>query len=230
MPANFVETLKYLAKTIPTDYPSALVDTTPEASSPCQTGQTQDSTREIFFDLVKHEKLTLEGVLPPLQGTVFGLIVAGRLCHQRQSAANTHFCGFVAPTDDTLQDLLKKCWELETFPREFTHRRDDSGIYVVFLPTKPSVAQLGDSEKMARQRFNFLEKRMLRPPELRAEYSKFMNEYLRLGHRTEVEPDAACSQHNSPSYHIMQFFDPTASPRNFAWYSTHRRRQVPVCP
>jgi hypothetical protein len=225
MASNFVEKLEFIIKTIPNEYPSTFVDTKkwkiPAHIKLADPGFGKPGPidlllgAEIFFELLTHEKVNLDGALPPLQGTVFGWIVAGRLYHHRQTPENDQF-GFVATTDDLLHDSVRKFWELENTPTKNaltveerqveqhfieTHRRDASGRYVVSLPTKPSIAQLGDSEKMARRRFTCLEKRLLRHPELKIEYANFMEEYIRLGHMAEAAPNT-CGAPNPRSYFL----------------------------
>ena len=67
-------------------------------------------------------------------------------------------------------------------------RRDNSGRFIVRLPTKlQSINLLGDSYEIAKRQFLALEKRLLNNPKIHADYIRFLNEYLALGHMREVE-------------------------------------------
>ncbi|XP_050065913.1 uncharacterized protein LOC126554977 [Aphis gossypii] len=64
--------------------------------------------------------------------------------------------------------------------------RDEDGRFVVQLPKKSTVNELGATLSMATSRFLSVERRLQRDEALRAEYLKFMNEYIALGHMKEV--------------------------------------------
>lgn len=55
-----------------------------------------------------------------------------------------------------------------------TVRRDDTGRFIVTIPFKSSLKELGNSRDIARRRFESLERRLLREPELRQENNKFL--------------------------------------------------------
>ncbi|CAG9138263.1 unnamed protein product, partial [Plutella xylostella] len=74
--------------------------------------------------------------------------------------------------------------ECEASFSEHTSRNAD-GRFVVTIPLKESPDVLGDSYNMARRRFMSLEKRFERDPVLKEHYTKFMQEYIDLGHMTE---------------------------------------------
>jgi len=65
-------------------------------------------------------------------------------------------------------------------------RRSEDGRFVLRLPTKPEIQNLGDSLAMATSRFINIERRLQRDEQLRVEYVKFMKEYLDMGHMQEV--------------------------------------------
>ncbi|XP_033239700.1 uncharacterized protein [Drosophila pseudoobscura] len=78
-------------------------------------------------------------------------------------------------------------WCEEHFKR--THIRQRNGKYLVRLPLKrlfdPSQV-LGKSRQIAMNRFQMLQRRFQRQPELQAKYSEVMNEYFQLGQVTKV--------------------------------------------
>lgn len=72
---------------------------------------------------------------------------------------------------------------------EKTHKRLTSGNYEVQIPFKNNVKtpELGDSRKAALATFFHLEKRFEKNLKLKTEYTKFINEYLSLGHMQLAE-------------------------------------------
>jgi hypothetical protein len=77
--------------------------------------------------------------------------------------------------------------------------RGDAGRFRVRLPIRKDVGELGDSLTFANQDLRYMERRLLRNPDLKNEYVKFMDEYLRLGHMERVDP----ADHHRP--HIRPF-------------------------
>jgi len=57
----------------------------------------------------------------------------------------------------------------------------------VKLPLSDSPDTLGDSYHTARAKFLTLEQRLLKQPQLKKDYSQFLDEYLQLGHMTPVD-------------------------------------------
>nr|XP_043068771.1 uncharacterized protein LOC122321876 [Drosophila bipectinata] len=114
-----------------------------------------------------------------------------------------------SPTTTTLfstcniDSTLQRFWEIEevssyarkdpdedTVDKHFleTHKRDNDGKYIVELPFKTANPKFADTLQGAQARFMAVEKRLQRNPDLREKYVKFMQEYLSLGHMTEVKP------------------------------------------
>ncbi|XP_036344475.1 uncharacterized protein LOC118753713 [Rhagoletis pomonella] len=105
--------------------------------------------------------------------------------------------------DCTLNDLVKRFWEVEGHTTENVkrtkedlaceehfnnnYRRVSSGEYSVSLPFKSSPSQLGDSYLQAVRRFQNLEKRFAHKPDLKKQYSAFVTEYAQLEHMSLVE-------------------------------------------
>lgn len=102
-----------------------------------------------------------------------------------------------------LDSSLRRFWEIEELPfsRALTEEErlceqifDDttirltSGKYSVSLPFKREVQGFFNMRKVALSRFNMLERRLSKNVDLRAEYISCMEDYLNLGHMTEVDP------------------------------------------
>ncbi|XP_071036456.1 uncharacterized protein [Parasteatoda tepidariorum] len=101
-----------------------------------------------------------------------------------------------------LESQLRAFWELESIPQTELRTKDEadcesfydstvtwsSGRYTVRLPFK-SHNNFGKSASQALKRFNYLEAKLSKNNSLRQQYSKFMLEYLQLGHMELVPLD-----------------------------------------
>ena len=65
--------------------------------------------------------------------------------------------------------------------------RNNSGRFVVSLPRRVYNSHLGDSLPGAIRRFQSLELKFKQNPALHKDYSKFMQEYLTLGHMSLLD-------------------------------------------
>ncbi|XP_076233347.1 uncharacterized protein LOC143178507 [Calliopsis andreniformis] len=130
-----------------------------------------------------------------LQKTQFGWIIGGNI---PDTTSNITRKTFVTSLDFNLQ----RFWEVEEGPhvqhysseeRECEEhflknvRREKSGRYTVALPFNEKRDQLGESRSRALNRFFSLERKLNRNPELKTQYTAVMDEYLALGHMTQVE-------------------------------------------
>ncbi|XP_014211222.1 uncharacterized protein LOC106641327 [Copidosoma floridanum] len=115
-----------------------------------------------------------------------------------------------------LVSLLQRFWELEDLPqarrqapadieceRTFSDNRcDEDGCYLVRLPLKQDALHLlGDSLQSARASLRSLQARLHRNPDMAIEYSRFMDEYVALGHMRPLS-DALVSTPTRPVYYI----------------------------
>lgn len=151
----------------------------------------------VFWDLLCVGQFRLGTNLPVLQKTKFGWIIAGSYDQFSQSAKT--FCNF-AVNDEISQQLCKfwQCEELTSFPTftpderkceqifSNTLSRHVSGRFIVSIPFKRSVSELGDSKEIAERQFLSLERRFQKNPKLKENYIKFMEEYENLGHMSPV--------------------------------------------
>ncbi|XP_071044161.1 uncharacterized protein [Parasteatoda tepidariorum] len=69
-----------------------------------------------------------------------------------------------------------------------THKRDDTGRYIVQVPIK-DLHKLGESKHLAEQKLNQLWRRLSQNDTMRSHYIKFMQEYLDMGHVEPVETE-----------------------------------------
>ncbi|XP_024893519.1 uncharacterized protein LOC112468532 [Temnothorax curvispinosus] len=151
---------------------------------------------ELFYQLLCVGQIKLGNALI-LQKTRLGWILSGAI-HDRGPASNRIACNLVV---DSLDAQVAKFWEIEEVSsvrrlsdderaceQHFsqTHSRDESGRYIVRLPFNSRKCELGDSYQTAKKRLYSLERRLARDPQLREEYTDFLDEYERLDHMTEI--------------------------------------------
>lgn len=97
-----------------------------------------------------------------------------------------------------MQAQLEKFWEIEDYSEsptkltqkemlaekifQETHTRDTDGKFIVSLPFKTKPPNIGETQHLAISRFASLERKFHRDESFRIAYSKFMRDYLELGH------------------------------------------------
>ncbi|XP_033231493.1 uncharacterized protein LOC117182504, partial [Belonocnema kinseyi] len=153
----------------------------------------------IFWTLIciGQVKLNDQGLL--LQKTRLGWILAGPMSNSSLiSRFNTVRCNLIQNIN--IEKQIAKFWELEEhldkksksideklceslFSK--TVKRDANGIFIVTIPFKGNLDQLGESKEQAERRFLNLERKLKRKPELKKEYTAFMTEYEKLGHMSK---------------------------------------------
>ncbi|KAK9685069.1 hypothetical protein QE152_g38316 [Popillia japonica] len=78
-----------------------------------------------------------------------------------------------------------------------TTTRDETGQFVVKMPLKDNIEQLGDTYDVALRKFIALEKKLQVNPGLHKQYLTFMKEYEDLGHMTKTN-----DHNNETVYHL----------------------------
>ncbi|VEN60332.1 unnamed protein product [Callosobruchus maculatus] len=146
---------------------------------------------------------------PMLQKTYFGWVIAGNLvptvCNNTTISCLSINKTVTTELNISLDKQVEKFWNVEeisdsknnnsaednyceSYFRETT-RRDTSGKFVVHIPFKNSVMDLGDSREMALKRFASIERKLSKDNNLKAEYIKFMKEYHELEHMVECNEE-----------------------------------------
>ncbi|XP_071578820.1 uncharacterized protein [Temnothorax nylanderi] len=161
---------------------------------------------EFFFDLLETGKIELKDQLI-LQNTKFGWIVAGSMpsnegLNLEQNAVSSLICSL--KSCEVLNENLEKFWKLEHYDNdntrvlsiddkkceqyfEQTTTRAEDGRFIVRLPFRDVNMPIGNNREIALKRLNQLE-RMLKGNEvMRERYTKFMREYVDLGHMSIVD-------------------------------------------
>lgn len=136
------------------------------------------------------------------QESQLGLLLYGKIgeCDDDDIEATTskHVCNVsLNEIDKNIQNLwyfkdLELCnknnSEHKLIEKIFTEKtyRDTDGKFVVSIPLKPTITELGSSRAVALRRFFSLEKKMQRDDSYRERYIEFMREYEELGHMIEA--------------------------------------------
>lgn len=161
----------------------------------------------IFYELLMSGQIRTEENMPLLQKTRLGWIISGSVPSHHNDKNKSVFsvnskqsvCGFSSQLNIDMQ--MEKFWKLEevevrkilsTEEREceelFMHTTShgDDGRFIVQLPTKGDINNIGVSKEIAEKRFLKLEKKLNSNNNLKTEYSSFLKEYEELGHMTEI--------------------------------------------
>uniref|UniRef100_A0A1B0DGD5 DUF5641 domain-containing protein n=1 Tax=Phlebotomus papatasi TaxID=29031 RepID=A0A1B0DGD5_PHLPP len=120
---------------------------------------------------------------PHLRETVFGYVVVGEHHSQPSPVSNV----FHVSAESSLDDALKRFWEVENIPEEMsptdehkmaedhfvrTHKRTPDGRFQVQLPFKQSPDNLGSSRTQAVRQFLSTERQFEKKPEMKALYTE----------------------------------------------------------
>ncbi|XP_075235031.1 uncharacterized protein LOC142332470 [Lycorma delicatula] len=105
------------------------------------------------------------------------------------------------PAESFYSSHIEKFWEVEEpilvkqtshdnsiCERNFIENtiRNKDGRFIVTLPCKSDNIKLGDSLNNAKNRFLSLERKLIQDPSFKKGYSNFINEYINLGHMSEL--------------------------------------------
>lgn len=134
--------------------------------------------------------------------TPFGNVIMGE--HEDlESTDNLSTVGALVDCEmeEKLNKMIERLWEMDSTGTESkrtkeqemvenhfmdTHRRDSSGRFVIFIPFKPNVHDIGSSRQVALRRFMYTEKKLEAEPQLKEFYVNQMREEIRTGHMQEV--------------------------------------------
>ena len=165
---------------------------------------------DVFEEVFLERKVELSKGLA-LRETIFGWVVIGQTQCKSSYQVQAFHC---------LDTSLQKFWELENVPQVSKHTdeelaceqhfldtttRDKGGRFFVKLPFKENESNLGDSLQNAKRRFLSLEKRLSKLPEIKQQYTDFINEFLALGHM-EVVPENEIDIKPSKSFYLPHHF------------------------
>lgn len=178
----------------------------------------------VYSDMLCEGFIRLGKNLPILQKTHLGWIVVGNIPPEftRKSSSNQalnvslHSQAILGK--DNLDSLLSKFWTIEEVSTEKCLSPEDTlaeeifqssfkllgdGSVQVDIPLKgpQEFEKLGDTFSIALKRFENLEKRFRKDPQLFQKYSQFIQEYVALGHAHYV-PLTLKTPDNNPKYFL----------------------------
>ncbi|XP_026479809.1 uncharacterized protein LOC113386232 [Ctenocephalides felis] len=152
---------------------------------------------ELYFDVLQQGCIRLGNHLPILRKSSFGWLISGVFKAELQG--NVHV-GLISNED--LHNSLTKFWQLEEISSDNAMTGSDklcedhfmanvarleNGQFEVALPfVEDQVERLGSSFVTAKHRFLNLERRFARDVSLFEAYSKFVREYIDLGHAEQI--------------------------------------------
>jgi len=174
---------------------------------------------EIFFKILVNGRYDCEG-LPVLQNTKLGYILSGKIHNSYVKQYKKQCHSFFVQTD-SLHHMMERFWSIEEMTNkiltkeekscekhfELINRRLQTGRYEVKLPLSDSADKLCDSYHTAKAKFLALEQRLLKQPQPKKDYSEFLEEYVQLGHMTqldEAEVKKECRNIYMPHHGILK--------------------------
>ncbi|XP_011881685.1 PREDICTED: uncharacterized protein LOC105569657, partial [Vollenhovia emeryi] len=156
---------------------------------------------ELFWSVISVGQIEATEGCPTLQKTKLGWILAGRFANPSSKPYKVHVC-HAKVSNSQLHDSLARFWRLENIEgqgiytsdelrceKEFLQSvtRNPQGRYVVRLPFKDhAINNLGETKDIALRRLHSLENRLARNATLKLQYSRFLHEYLALGHMKQI--------------------------------------------
>lgn len=132
-----------------------------------------------------HEQLK-QGKSIIFQNTKLGWIISGTINNNLQGYNTNSYVtlnNLNKLNDSNQNDLI--CEENS----RNTTTRDNQGKFIVKIPFNERISELGDSKVEAETRFFSLERRFDKNPKLKNMYVDFMQEYIKLGHMTEIDQE-----------------------------------------
>ncbi|XP_070142300.1 uncharacterized protein [Drosophila kikkawai] len=155
------------------------------------------------------------------QETIFGWVLTGPIFPNASRNVSAFSTRVTCGSDDSLDQLLTKFWEVEEVPSQIvsesdsvcernfvrTTRRDSCGKYVVTLPLRDPEhggSELSSSRSFALAQFLRNEQRLKRDPPLKARYDSVIQEYLDLGHMAAVSPKSSSATYYLPHHAVLK--------------------------
>lgn len=138
---------------------------------------------------------------PMAQSTDFGWVLCGPTLKPTMLPAVCNTIMSSCESNASVAQYMKRLWQTEepaglsdcldsksecTRIFQRTHRRDETGRYVVEYPLSDRIGELGQSRESVIQQFKRLEARFGKNPKLKEHYDKFMSEYESMGHMVKV--------------------------------------------
>ncbi|XP_011165208.1 uncharacterized protein LOC105199705 [Solenopsis invicta] len=173
----------------------------------------------IFWDLLCVGQVKLGRNQPVAQKTKLGWVIGGPLkVESPRKASTAAIC--LTSTTNTIEAQLERFWKIEEgVPHaepsendkicedEFVryHKRNAEERFEVRLPLRDSVERLGQSQEVAIKRLKSLERKFAKLPNLKQQYTKFIQEYEELGHMTRImDPEQTKTTYFLPHHGVVR--------------------------
>lgn len=174
----------------------------------------------VFYSVLLPEQKLLGPNMPILQNSRLGWVLGGNLRLPKREDDISMSCLNVEI--GLIEKKISEFWEIEEvnpknhFSREEqycetyflnTTTRDNDGRFIVSIPFKKSIENLGRSRDIALSRFYSLERRLEKNTVLKREYLKFMSEFESMGHMTAIqdsEPQIPSSSYYLPHHAVVK--------------------------
>lgn len=187
---------------------------------------------EVCSEIAKEHIVSSECGLKA-RATDFGYLVAGSLKHYENVDVSVVRAVTENNEERLIDQLMSRFWEMndssqrdltideeraQTYFRK-TVAREPNGRFIVRIPFIEGDTQLGDSAGIAMQRYQQLERRFSRDPDLRQKYNEFMREYINLGHmrlanKNEQNDDGYFIPHHAVTKRFRVVFDASCNTTN----------------
>lgn len=153
---------------------------------------------EVYTEIIKNNLIKGPPGSPTAQDTTLGWILFGNIGEERLRDSTILVMHHKLEVD--VDNLLRNLWNIEeTSKRELTaeerkceeiylsnYKRSAEGRYIVKLPMKGSVEEIGNTREIALKRFQLLERRLEKRPTFKEEYKRVLEEYMQLNHMERV--------------------------------------------
>lgn len=169
----------------------------------------------VFWSCLKMQRKRCGDI--QLQNTAFGWVITH--INEQRTSNKKGISLFSCEESRQLHNRMERFWELEEGSSDSvqtieegeveahfmdTHTRDEQGRFIVELPLKERISVLGSSINMAHKRWNAVERRLLSSPDLKSQYDDFLEEYLALGHMSQVEHDEEVPSNYVPHHSVLK--------------------------
>lgn len=172
----------------------------------------------LFWDLMCVGQIKLGNNQPILQKTKLGWILGGPISESFNNSltclSNQTLCLKTQIHEELIDNKISKFWELEeclsesanySIEEKFceehfnkTFARDNSGRFIVSIPFKDNVCDLGTSRDLALKRFYSIERKLNKNSAIKTQYTEFVEEYTNLGHMTKI----SAINENEPHFYL----------------------------
>ncbi|KAL0839095.1 hypothetical protein ABMA28_017074 [Loxostege sticticalis] len=155
---------------------------------------------DVFAEILQEGVKTLKNNNNTLvaQQTTLGWLISGR---HTNTANNRSSQVYIHHAKVEVDSMLQRFWELEETPEkrimtkaetqceshyDKTHLRLPDGRYQVRMPFKTNNPDIGESLTIAQKRFQLLENKFKRNPDLHEKYTEFMEDYIEQSHMEPI--------------------------------------------